>query len=182
MKWSVDFIRENKNALRFLLVFIGFYLALNLSYRFYLQYYAPTSDPFTRWIGRQVVGCLSVFDSHVQGFPSGYNEYIAIANAEDNQIYVYEEFNGVSAFIVYISFLVAFWRSWRMLLKFTAIGLVVIHLFNLLRIGLLFGVASHFGEYPYFVHKYLFTGFIYVVVFMLWYFWVRKGSDEAVKV
>jgi hypothetical protein len=45
---------------------------------------------------------------------------------------------------------------------------------NLLRILLLYEVALHFPENLYFFHKFFFTGIIYLLVFILWYFWVNE--------
>ncbi|MBI1767923.1 MAG: exosortase family protein XrtF [Bacteroidetes bacterium] len=178
MKLDLEFIKENKKAIRFLLVFAGLYLVLNTVYGFFIQHYYPTSDPFTKAVSLQVSWILSFFDPSVTVYPSGYSEYIAIANDRQNMIYVFEGCNGLNVLIVYISFLVAFKGPQRLLLQFTGMGIVGIHLLNLARVVLLYAVAFYFPEQLYFFHKYLFTGIIYTIVFALWYFWVRSVRNE----
>src|SRR5258707_10927806 len=107
MKVNLEFIKENKRAIRFLLVFAGLYLVMNTVYGFFIQHYYPTSDPFTKIVSSQVAWILSFFDSSVTEYPSAYSEYIAIANDRQNMIYVFEGCNGLNVMIVYISFLVA---------------------------------------------------------------------------
>ena len=56
-------LTENKQALRFIGVFIAVYILLNSGYGLFVNHYAPTSDPFTQWIARQVVWCLGYIRS-----------------------------------------------------------------------------------------------------------------------
>ena len=176
MNW--EFIKENRKAIQFLLVFAGLYFVLNTLYGFYIQHYYPTSDPFTRVVSSQVVLFLSLFDSSITGYPSQFNEFIAVANDRENMIYVFEGCNGLNVMIVYLSFLIAFAGPRNLLFKFVALGMVGIYILNIGRVSLLYGVTFYFPEQLYFFHKYLFTGIIYVFVFVLWYFWVRKVRNE----
>lgn len=171
-------LKENKQALHFIGVFIAVYVLLNSAYGLFVNHYAPTSDPFTQWIARQVVWCLGFFDPSIAQYRSDVAEYIAIANDQQNLIYVYEGCNGLNVVIVYISFLLAFRGPVRLFVWFVIAGIPVIHLLNLARIGLLYGVALHFPDQLYFFHKYLFTGFIYVFVFAIWFLWVRMVSRK----
>jgi exosortase family protein XrtF len=178
MKAGFEFIRENKKAIRFLLVFSGFYFALNTAYGFFIQYYYPSSDPFTQLVTRQVVWIISWFDSSVSWSFSPFTNNVAVLRGGDPVIYVFEGCNGLNVMIVYVGFLLAFQGSLRQTLKFASGGLVAIHLVNLLRVGLLYFVALYFEEQLYFFHKYLFTGMIYGFVFVMWYYWVRSVTNE----
>ncbi|MBS1490501.1 MAG: exosortase family protein XrtF [Bacteroidetes bacterium] len=174
-------ITENKKSLFFLVTFVGSYLVLNTLYGFYIQHYYPGSDPFTRAVSAQVVWVLSLFDSSVAAFPSQFSEYIPIANDRENMIYVFEGCNSLNVMIVYISFLLAFKGTSRLFILFAGMGTAVIYVLNVARIVLLYAVAFYFPERLYFFHKYLFTVFIYIAVFVLWFFWVkqvRKKSGE----
>lgn len=178
MNLDFSLIRENRNALRFLLVFAGLYLVLNTAYGFYIQSYYPSSDPFTQNVTAQVVWFVSLFDPSVTWHASVLNNNIAVSNTISTVIYVFEGCNGLNVIIVYVSFLLAFKGSLKKTLVFTGGGIVAIHLLNLLRIGLLYFVAIYFQSQLYFVHKYLFTGIIYALVFVLWYFWVKSVKNE----
>ncbi|HTH54964.1 MAG TPA: exosortase family protein XrtF [Cyclobacteriaceae bacterium] len=170
---NTEFIGENKKAIWFLTVFTALYFALNTCYGLYIQSYYPASDPFTRLVATQVATVLSLFDSSVKAIPSSVSEDIAIINDRETMIYVFEGCNGLNVMIVYLSFLVAFKGPLKLFYKFFAGGLAGIHLLNLGRVVALYGVRAYFPDQLYFFHKYLFTGIIYVMVFVLWYYWVR---------
>ena len=78
--------------------------------------------------------------------------------------------------IIFVAFLFAFGPVNKSLFWFIPLGLLVIHLVNLSRITLLFWVSIYMTDYMYFMHKYFFTAILYVVVFVLWVYWVRKFS------
>lgn len=173
-----EFLKANKKAVRFLLIFVGLYLVLNVSYGSFVQYYYPTSDPFTRWVTSQVTWLLSRFDPSVTSEVSLYNNNIAVLKDKVTIISVFEGCNGLNVIIVYLVFLLAFQGSTASTIKFGAAGIVGIHFFNLGRIVLLYIVALYFRPQLYFFHKYFFTGVIYAFVFALWYLWVRKVRNE----
>jgi exosortase family protein XrtF len=76
--------------------------------------------------------------------------------------------------IVFVSFIFAFTGPWKRSIVFVVGGTLVIYVMNLVRIVLLFEVAYYFPDQLFFFHKFLFTGFIYSVVFVMWFIWVRK--------
>jgi exosortase family protein XrtF len=170
----IKILTENKTAIRFLLVFVVAYLLMNTAYGFFIRYFLPTSDPFTQQIAIQVAWILSFFDPTIKEYFSTYGEYIAIANSRENMIYVFEGCNGLNVLFVYVSFLLAFKGPWKMFFQFVLLGALGIHLMNLARITALYGVAFYFPDYLYFIHKYLFTGIIYVIVFVFWFLWVNR--------
>lgn len=170
---NIELIRENRKAIWFLLTFAGLYVSLNSAYGLFIQYYYPTSDPFTRWVASQVAWILSFFDPSVSSLPSLYQKNIAIINDRKEVIYVFEGCNGLNVMIVYVSFLIAFKGSMKMFSRFFCGGIVGLHLLNLARVTLLYAVALYFPDQLYFFHKYLFTGVIYLMVFALWYSWIR---------
>lgn len=92
---------------------------------------------------------------------------------------VYEGCNGLNIMIIFVAFIVAFGPLNRSTLWFVPAGLMIIHVMNLLRIGLLFFVAKDLPDMMYFTHKYLFTASLYIVIFALWWFWVRKKTFLA---
>ncbi len=170
-------IKENKPALRFLIVFVSIYLVLNTFYGLYINYYSPTADPVTKSVANQTVWILSFFDPTITDYPSIFVEYIPISNDRENVISVFEGCNGINVIIVYLSFLVAYKGPVRLFFAFLTLGSIGIHLLNLLRLTLLYAAAFYFPEYLYFFHKYLFTGIIYAMVFVLWFFWTKKIKD-----
>jgi exosortase/archaeosortase family protein len=64
---------------------------------------------------------------------------------------------------------------------FIPLGLVLIYAANLARVTGLFFIAEYWQEYFYYVHKYAFTAFIYLIVFILWWWWIEKISSLSLR-
>jgi len=173
-------LQEYKPALIFLVVFVGLYLLLNTLYGVFITAYHPAADPITRMVSNHVAWLLNIFHDDVvaRSFPG--SQSIRIMLADKRIINVFEGCNSVNVMIVYVAFLFAFKGKPKDMLYAGLIGIGVVYLMNLLRVMLLFEVALNFPDYLYFFHKFLFTGFIYLVVFVMWYYWirhVRKHTD-----
>jgi exosortase family protein XrtF len=169
----MNILKEYWSAIRFIAIFLGLYLLLNSVYGFYVEYYSPNPDPITKIVTIQVASILALFHDHVgcaerEGFAS-----IPLTISGNTVVNVYEGCNSINVVIVFVSFLIAFTGRLKSTVYFFAIGVVIIYLMNVLRVSLLFEVALNFPDQLYFFHKFLFTGFIYGVVFLLWYKWVR---------
>jgi exosortase family protein XrtF len=168
-----ELFKKYKSALRFLSIFVGLYLLLNTLYGVWIQHYYPQVDPFTISIAKQVAAILTFFG---QAFSAGaelQSANVALLLNNEVVVYVFEGCNGINVMIVYLSFLVAYKGSRRHLLLFFFGGILLIYLLNLVRVALLAEVALFYPEQLYFFHKYLFTAFIYSVVFVLWYYWIK---------
>ena len=166
--------KEYKGVVVFLAKFLGLYLVLNLAYGFFIEYYEPDSDPFTRIITNHVVWLLSLFDSSVSSTVTPGVYYITVEHSLKTVIRVFEGCNSLNVMIVYVSFLFAFTGPVRLVLRYLFIGIIVIYIMNLARVMLLYGVALYYPKNLYFFHKYFFTAILYAVVFVLWYIWIRK--------
>jgi exosortase family protein XrtF len=167
-------IKEYKHAIIFLVKYLVIYLVLNTAYSFYVNSYLPGPDPITRTVTRHVAGLLSVFDPEVSMMVNEENKNVPLNKGTKTIVEVYEGCNGVNVMVVFVAFIIAFKGPWKISLKFIMAGLLAIHIINLLRVTGLYEVALHFPDKLYFFHKYFFTGVIYLMVFIIWYFWVNK--------
>lgn len=82
--------------------------------------------------------------------------------------------NGVSLFAVFALFLITYPGPWRHKLWFIPLGLLSIHLINVVRIAALCIVVSIDYELLNFNHDYTFYVVVYGWVFLLWYLWVKR--------
>jgi len=82
--------------------------------------------------------------------------------------------NGVSLFAVFALFLMAYPGPWRHKAWFNPLGLLTIHLINVVRIAALCIVVSINYELLNFNHDYTFYVIVYGWVFLLWYLWVDR--------
>lgn len=170
--------KEFKPTIFFLGRFLGMYLIGNLLYGLFVTSFSPKPDPVTRWVSEQTRFVLTSC-----GWPVDVRDHHGKATSlivfENHSVLaVYEGCNGLNTIIIFISFLVAFGPLNGKLLWFIPLGLVIVHAANLLRITLLFFVAQFRPDFMYFIHKYVFTAFLYVVIFMLWIWWVKKFAIQ----
>lgn len=177
----MSLIKEFKPTILFLVKFLVLYLILNLLYGLFIDHFSPSPDPVTRWISEQSALILKFFGSDVSAVDNEGKPSIGILNGNNVILSVYEGCNGLNVAIIFIAFLLSFGSPSRKLLWFIPLGLIIIHLTNLLRVVLLFGVAIHLPGMMYFTHKYLFTAIIYVVIFIMWYVWLNKLHNAKKK-
>lgn len=167
-------LKKYKHALLFLLRYVVVYLALNTAYAFYIERYAPQADPITVIAAMHSAKLLAMFDSKISYAVISGKQNVPIRLADETIIEVYEGCNSINVMLVFLSFIIAFQGSKKLYFKFIPISVVLIYVFNLLRIIGLYVVAIQFPEALYFLHKFLFTGIIYMLVFALWYWWISS--------
>jgi exosortase family protein XrtF len=172
--------KDFKPTVIFLIKFFVLYLVGNLVYGAWITSYYPRPDPLTTLVTVQSSDILNVFDWETKAYEHKTKPTTYIATEERGIVSVYEGCNGLNVVIVFLSFLLAFGPYNRALIWFIPIGLLVIHLSNLARIVLLSVVSVHLPDFLYFTHKYLFTAFIYLFVFLLWIWWVMKLAKPKV--
>jgi exosortase family protein XrtF len=167
-------VKEFRPTIFFLLKFVGLYLVGNLVYGAYITSYHPRPDPVTHAVSIQTSGVLQAMGWSVTAADDPYKATTLLAYHEQDILAVYEGCNGINIMIIFVAFLLAFGPYKRALLWFVPLGLVIIHGMNLARIAGLFFVSRFLPGLNYFTHKYLFTAFLYVVIFVLWLYWIRK--------
>jgi exosortase family protein XrtF len=165
---------EFKPAIRFVLIFVGFYLAGNLIYGGYISYKGKEPDEITLMVAKQTAWLLRHFGDEVNAIPNPAGPTVFIKSGENTVLNIYEGCNGINVFIVFAAFIIAFRGSVRKTIRFIPLGILILYASNLVRIILLYWTAISYHRYFYYVHKYIFTGVLYVVVFVLWIIWVNQ--------
>jgi exosortase family protein XrtF len=175
MNWG-----EFKPTIFFLIKFLGLYLSLNILYGFYVTSYEPKPDPITRLATQQTASILTFLSwpCTTKDYPS--KPSVAIQHQAKTIVSVYEGCNSINVMIVFLAFVLSFGSPTKALSWYVPLGLVVIYVVNLFRIGLLFLVSLKLPHFLYFTHKYLFTAFIYLVVLLLWLYWIKRQSLKKI--
>jgi exosortase family protein XrtF len=176
----MSLISDFKPSLFFLGKFLGIYILGNVLYGLYIASYQPSPDPLTREVTQQSSWCLNAAGELTTVRDHAERASIAIVRKDDVVISVFEGCNGLNVMIIFVAFVVAFGGPRNTMLWFIPLGLVIIHLVNLLRVGLLYVTALHFQSYFYYVHKYFFTAILYVIIFILWAIWVLRINKMGV--
>jgi exosortase family protein XrtF len=165
---------EFKPTIFFLGKFLGLYIAGNLAYGLFVTAYEPCPDPATRTVSEQTGFVLTTFGWPVDVYDH-HRKATSMLRYNDREILaVYEGCNGLNTMIIFVAFIIAFGPINKKLWWFIPLGLLIIHLSNLLRITLLFFVAEYRPDFMYFIHKYVFTAILYLVIFLLWVWWVKR--------
>ncbi len=171
--------KEFKPAIRFVLIFVGLYFTGNLVYGFYISLHGNTPDAVTKLVSEQSAWFLThVFGYEVNAVSNATGPTVFLKTGEYNVLNVFEGCNGINVFIVFTAFIVAFNGNLRKLLWYVPFGILILYASNLLRIVFLYWTAVTYHRYFYYVHKYIFTGAIYGVVFILWIIWVYQLNDR----
>lgn len=174
----MSLFQDFKPSILFLAKFIGLYIILNIMYGFYLDASKGEADSMTQWVTAQTAAIISTYENEISTGPKDDLKSVYIFKAKNAVLSVYEGCNGLNVMVIFVSFLIAYGRIGIKMLWFVPLGLLVIHLFNLLRIILLFHVTISMPDFLYFSHKYLFTAFIYIAVFGMWALWIFKVNEK----
>ena len=86
--------------------------------------------------------------------------------------------NGIELFALFFGFIVIFPGKIIDKLIYIPIGLLVIHLLNIIRLVSLALVVLYSPDSLDFNHKYTFTIIIYGIIFLMWMLWVKKFSKK----
>ncbi len=174
-------MKELKPAFRFLAIFVGLYLSLNIVYGLWISSYDLMVDPATAVVTKQSAALLNFLGEEITTQPKTDTPAISILNSSGIAINVFEGCNGINVMIVFASFLFAFGGQPGKIVWFLPVGLALIYLANLGRVMTLYYVAEYWQEYFYYVHKYVLTAFLYLIVFVLWWWWIEKVSGISLK-
>jgi len=174
-------MKEFIPAFRFLTIFLGLYLGLNIIYGVWVSSFGQEADSATRVITKQTSHILNLFGEETHTQPRQGAPTVSILKDSRVALSVFEGCNSINVMIVFVSFLFAFRGNWKKLAWFLPVGLVLIYIANLLRIIALYYVAEYWRQYFYYIHKYIFTAVIYLLVFILWWWWIEKISGVSVK-
>jgi exosortase family protein XrtF len=169
-------LREFKPAIFFLLKFLGIYLTGNLLYGLYITHYEPQGDPITQWVTWQTSVLLKITGHETQLLDGINKPTTSLIYNRHEIVSVYEGCNGVNVVIIFVAFVFAFGPYIKKMTAFILAGVFIIHICNLLRIAGLFLISIYAPNFLYFTHKYLFTAFLYAIVFILWLWWIRSVS------
>ena len=167
-------MKDQKAILFFILKFVGLYIVLNTLYGLWISSYTPFPDPVTRVVTHNSAAVISVAQDNISVGEAVNSPNVPIQQNGKTIVSVYEGCNSLNVMIVFVSFVIAYTGSLKKTLLFGLFGIVLIYLANLGRVSLLYFIAKYYPHSLYFFHKYLFTGLLYVLVFVLWYFWVRR--------
>jgi len=165
--------QDFKPVLIILARFIIIYLVLLGGYQFYLNFYEGTGlDPVSKWVAFQ--------SAKVQDFFGYKTILVDQPKLETTWFYVNNRYisrmvegcNAISVMILFLAFIFAFYKG-KKTFVFTFLGLVFLHIMNVLRISGLNVVIIEHPKYIKIGHDYFFPAIIYGAVVLLWLIWIK---------
>lgn len=171
-----------KPVLKVLLRFIILYVVLVLGYQFYLNGFKNAGlDPFSTWAMQQADFMQNFFgypSQMVEGKPQDETTWFYVSGQYVSRMV--EGCNAISVMILFLAFIFAFYEGFKTFV-FAAIGIVVLHVMNVLRIAGLNILIVEMPQYTRFGHDYLFPAIIYGSVVVLWLVWIKFYALKNVK-
>ncbi len=179
-----SYLKQYRPFLIFLGKFLFTYLLLTFLYQQYLNSFDATKfepDGATKLVSENTVWFLRTvgYDAEIYPHPreSSYKLFLdsrAIAR-------IVEGCNAVSVMILFVAFIVAFSSKFLRTFLFIVGGVLLLHVLNVVRVGIISVAMQQYPEYKTLLHDVLFPLFIYGVVFGLWVLWINKFSFYAKK-
>jgi exosortase family protein XrtF len=161
---------QYRDIVLFLLKCIGLYF-LWLLLKMYLLFPFGKVDTF---LISQITNSTAKFLNFLGYETYLLNTYVGIS--EFPGVMIAYNCNGLSLMALFAGFIIAFTGKTIHKTWFILLGIILIHLFNVLRTALLAILVSYKPEWTEFNHKYTFTAIIYILIFILWIIWVNKFS------
>lgn len=162
-----------KPVLIILLRFLLIYLVLLGLYQLYLNFFSGLGlDPVSKWVGNQstAVQNLLGYRSQMVDQPEHETSWFFIEFAYRSRMV--EGCNAISIMILFLAFIFAFYNGAKTFV-FGLVGLVFLHIMNVLRIAGLNLLIVEYPKYTKIGHDYFFPAIIYGSVVILWLVWIK---------
>ncbi len=175
-------LKKYKPTIVFLLKFIIINAVLTQAYSMYLSSFDST-DSFTYEVsveGSSLARFVG-FESCIEQNPDEASVRFFLDDVY--RVKIVEGCNGLAVMILFLSFVIAFGGKVLDMMIFIPIGILLIHVSNIIRIVLLVYAYVYHYEYANSFHDYVFPAIIYGMVFLLWVVWVNYFAfkKKAVK-
>ncbi|OWK75142.1 exosortase family protein XrtF [Flavobacteriaceae bacterium JJC] len=163
-----------KPVLKILLRFIIIYVVLVFAYQFYLNQYQNSGlDPVSRWVSDQAAFLQNLFgypSQMIPGKPEQETSWFYVSGRFVSRMV--EGCNAISVMILFLAFIFAFYQGIKTFV-FVGLGLLFLHVINVLRIAGLNVVLVELPKYSKIGHDYFFPAIIYGSVVLLWIVWIK---------
>lgn len=171
---------QNK-AVRFLLIGGSAYLVWILLYHNVIQVYTNWDYYLNLHIVNASKWLLDVLG--YESFVDVESDHVVLVLSEGDfrPIWVGDQCNGFKLFSIFTIFILAFPGKWKSKLWFIPLGIVFVHIANIIRVCALALINNSHPEYLDFNHLYTFTIFVYAIIFVLWYWYAKKFSGNVKK-
>lgn len=161
--------------LKFIINAGAWYLVLYLIYQFVVKKYTYYDQKFIGTI-------IESADFVLQNL--GYTTFKVLQDRDmqvigidgSNGVWVGSNCNAIPLFSLFSVFIFAYPGHQKNKLWYIPLGIILIHLLNIIRVVALAFIANYAPNYLDFNHTYTFTFLVYAFIFGTWVFWINKFS------
>lgn len=164
--------------LRFLLIFLGSYLLMQVAYTLFLDIYQPNIDPLsyiTTYVLVQLIKGASMWEK------MGEAKLVFLINNKAI-VNIKEACNGLSIAISLWAFLLAYKQNIKQYLWYIPATALILFLANIARLYALVYIKQNQAQNFVFFHEYFFPAILYLVAFLLMVAWTKFKKEEAVNI
>lgn len=169
---------NQNDIIRFLIVAAGLYLAWLLTYHLGIS-------PHTNWdfylndnIAYLAQTAFGWIDKSADIVYESDHVVLYLNEGNYRGIWIGDACNGFKLFSVFTIFIIAYPGPIKSKSWFIPIGLIAIHLANVIRVMALLLINNYYPQYLDFNHLYTFTIFVYAIIFLFWYIWAKRIAHD----
>lgn len=170
-------LKQNR-FLSFIVTSSLIYLGLYIIYEFIIKKYTSIDYDFI---------CIIINSCEVVLHWFGYDTFKRLGDTDfpgigidgSGGVWVGASCNALTLFFLFAVFIFAYPGHQKSKIWFIPLGILSIHILNILRVVALSMISFYKNEYLEFNHTYTFTFIIYCYIFGLWMLWVNKFSNKG---
>lgn len=170
-------IKENK--------IVQFVLIGSISYVIWLLAYNTIIKSYTNWdyalnenISDISIWLFDLFGVNANKEIDSDHVIVSLLNSNHRGVWVGDNCNGFKLFSIFSIFILAYPENWKSKIWYIPLGVIIVHLANIIRIMALVLINDYNPAYLDFNHDYTFTIFVYSIIFGLWYLWLKKFATS----
>jgi len=119
---------------------------------------------------------LQFFGSQVSLLPSNILQY-----SNGNSVQVIWSCTGIKQAYICFCILVFSWGPWKRKVWYIPACLLVVYLFNIVRISIIVGCIENHPHWFQLLHHYIFKYLFYGIIFLMWMFWEENIVNRPKK-
>ena len=173
----MSFINLKNKTTRFFVVASSLYLGWYLLYQWVVKPRTLIDEKLISLIIANAAFILKLFGFSVYQTIEDRNlQLIGIDGS--HPIWIGSPCNALTLFLFFAMFIIAFPGSVKRKLWFIPLGIIIIHIANVLRVVGLTTINFYAPQYLEFNHTYTFTILVYGIIFLLWMWWVNSSLKD----
>ncbi len=175
--YKMSFFRQYIQPYRELWLFLAKALLLFIAWKIFFYSYLSTSNMLDRSIIDFLIrATLSILNG--LGYETFHEPVNHIGISGTSGVVIGQPCDGLDLMYLYLAFFIAMPGRIKPKLLFSVAGIALIYFFNVLRLVFLALIVKYNYNWFDFHHSYTFTLSMYLIIFALWYGYLKKYAFE----